>query len=68
MLKCKFDFLEALSKAGYSSYRLRKEKLIGQRTIQELREGKVPGIMTIETICRLLGCQPGDLIEYIKEE
>ena len=68
MLRYKFDIMNALSAAGYSTYRIRKEKLIGQKSIQDIKDGKVVGISTIETLCELLHCQPGDLIEYIREE
>lgn len=32
-----------------------------------LRTGKVKGVRfeTLDAICRALGCQPGDLLEYI---
>ena len=68
MFKYKFDILDALSKAGYSTYRLKKEKIIGQKSVQDIKDGKVVGIVTLETLCRLLNCQPGDLIEYIRED
>jgi putative transcriptional regulator len=34
-----------------------------------LKTGKVKGIRfaTLEAICRELGCQPGDLLEYVPE-
>ena len=36
-IKYKIDILAALKEKGYSTYRLRKEKLIGEATIQQLR-------------------------------
>lgn len=60
----KIDILEALKKAGYTTYRLRNEKIIGERVIQQLRQQELVSWKTIETICSLLGCQPGDLVEY----
>ena len=64
----KIDILEALKKAGYTTYRLRNEKIIGERVIQQLRQKELVSWKTLDTICALLECQPGDLIEYIKEE
>lgn len=64
-LKYKFDVLEALKEAGYSSTRLRKEKLLGESYMTQLRRGEMVSWKTIETICRLLNCQPGDIIEYV---
>lgn len=63
----KMDVLDALKKAGYTTYRLRSEKIMGERVIQQLRQKELVSWKTIETICSLLGCQPGDLVEYIHE-
>lgn len=60
----KLDVLEALKKAGYTTYRLRNEKIIGERVIQQLRQKELVSWKTIETLCSLLNCQPGDLVEY----
>ena len=64
----KIDVLAALKEAGYSTARIRKEKLIGEATVQQLRHGKLVSWATLETICRLLKCQPGDLLEYEDQE
>lgn len=63
----KLDVLDALKKAGYTTYRLRTEKIIGERVVQQLRQGELVSWKTIETICSILNCQPGDLVEYIAE-
>lgn len=64
----KFDVLAALSANGYSTYRLRKEKLLGEGTLQKLRRGEGVSWDVVDTLCGLLGCQPGDLMEYVEEE
>lgn len=64
--KYKIDILEALKEAGYSSTRLRNEKLLGESYMTQLRRGEMVSWKTMETICSLLKCQPGDLIEYIE--
>lgn len=66
-IRYKMDVLAALKAAGYSSTRIRNEKLIGQATLQQLRHGEIVSWATINTICRLLQCQPGDIVEYIEE-
>lgn len=63
-IKYKIDVLEALKAAGYSTYKLRKDKLIGEATIQRLRGGEPVSWENIATLCALLDCQPGDLLEY----
>lgn len=64
----KIDILETLKSAGYTSYKLRKDKLLGELTIQNLRNKKMVSFANIDTICRLLSCQPGDLLEYIPDK
>ena len=59
----KIDILAALRSAGYSSYRLRKDSLLSESTIQKLRVGEGVGWSTLETLCNLLSCQPADIIE-----
>ena len=65
-IKYKIDVLAELKAAGYSTYKLRKEKILGERTIQLLREGKLIALESIDILCKLLKCQPGDIIEYIE--
>ena len=40
-IRYKMDVLAALKAAGYSSTRIRNEKLIGQATLQQLRHGEI---------------------------
>lgn len=63
----KVDVLAALKEAGYNTNRIRKEKLIGEAMLQKIRNGQMPSWATLETLCALLDCQPGDLIEYVQE-
>lgn len=63
----KFDVLEALRMKGYTTYKLRGEKILSESTIQKLRKNEMVAISNIATICRLLSCQPGDILEYIDE-
>lgn len=64
MIKYKFDVMKALKERGYSSARMRKEKILGEAIMQKLRTGSTEiTAATINTICCILRCQPGDLIE-----
>ena len=65
-IQYKVDILVDLKKKGYSSPRIREEKLIGQSYLQQLRRGELVSWTTLDTICSLLECQPGDLIEYVE--
>lgn len=59
----KIDVLSALKSAGFSSYRLRRDKILGEAIIQKLRSGEGVGWSTLEILCNLLSCQPSDIIE-----
>jgi len=67
-IKCKFDVFTALKSAGYSMYRIRRDKLLSKFTIQRLcRDDPIPWA-DISTLCGLLGCQPGDIMEYVEDD
>jgi len=66
-LAYKIDVLAQLKAVGYSTYRIRNEKILSESTVQKLRSGQSIGWDNIEIICRLLRCQPGDILEYIEE-
>ncbi len=66
-IKYKIDILAELKKKGYSSTRIREEKLIGQSYLQQLRHGELVSWKVLDVICSLLECQPGDLIEYVAD-
>ena len=63
----KIDILEALKSKGYNTNKLRKEKLLSESVIQGLRENRYITLPNISTICSLLECQPGDLLEYVSD-
>ena len=64
----KMDIMQALKEKGYTSYKIRAEKLIGERQIQQIRNGEVVSNACLAKLCELLQCQPGDLIEYVRED
>lgn len=61
------DILAALKEKGYSTYKLRKEKLLAEATLQTIRNGGLVSWENISRICGMLECQPGDILEYIPE-
>lgn len=63
MFSYKIDVLKALSERGYTSTRMRKEKIMSEATMQNLRKGKGITTDTINTICIILRCQPSDILE-----
>ena len=67
-VRYKIDIMAALKEKGYSTYKLRKEKIIGESVLQQLRNGELVSWANIARICDLLNCQPGDILEYKKDE
>jgi putative transcriptional regulator len=67
-LQYKINVLDALKAKGYTTYTLRKQKLLSESTIQKLRAGEGVAWDNLETLCRLLECDIGDLLMYQKEE
>lgn len=59
------DMLKMLSDKGWSTYRLQKEKQISNGTIIQMRAKKPLSTNTIDKVCELCDCQPGDLMRYV---
>ena len=65
----KFDKLFALmAEKGLTTYKIRKQNIISQSALQNLKDNKSVTIDTIDKLCVALDCQPGDLMEYVPEE
>lgn len=68
-MSIKYDKLFALMKEkGLTTYKIRKENIISQGALTSLRAGKSVTIETIEKLCKVLECQPGDIIEYVPDD
>ncbi|MEE0100375.1 MAG: helix-turn-helix transcriptional regulator [Acutalibacteraceae bacterium] len=66
----RYDKLFKLLKdRGYTTYKIRKEKLLGQGTLTALKNG-TGGLdaRTIDRLCNMLDCQPGDLMEFVPDD
>ena len=63
----KYNILEKLKEAGYSTTKLRSENLIGQGTLTRIRRGESVSTNVIDTACRLTGCKVEELIEYVED-
>lgn len=67
MFKFKIDVLRELKERGYTSYVIQRDKLIPQSACTKMRAGIVPGIISLDTICNLLQCDIGDIIEHVTD-
>lgn len=66
-LKYKIDVLQALKNKGYNTNTLRKNKLLAEGALQRLRHSEPVSWSSLAQICKLLECQPGDILAYIPD-
>lgn len=65
----KYDkLIKRMQEAGINSYTLKKDNIIGQATYKKILEGGDIDTRTIAKLCKLLNCQPGDILEYEEEQ
>lgn len=60
--------LALLKEKGFTTYRIRKEKIIGQATWAKIQNGGDIDTRTISKLCEVLNCQPGDILEYVPDK
>lgn len=65
MIRYKIDVIQALKDNGFDYKRIRDEKLLSQTTLGHIRHNKDVSSETINRICIMLRCQPGDILEVI---
>ncbi|MCI8359637.1 MAG: helix-turn-helix transcriptional regulator [Lachnospiraceae bacterium] len=59
--------LKLMEEKGLSTYKIRKEKIISESTLQNIRNNGRITTDAIASLCCALNCQPGDILEYIDE-
>ena len=64
----KIDVLTALKEKGFSTYKIRKEKIFAESTLQAFRTGVLVSYDTLDKLCEMLNCDVGDILEYIPED
>lgn len=65
----KYEKLFALLKEQkITTYRIRKENIISQAALTKMKNGSGNvDTRTLERLCAVLHCQPGDIMEYVEE-
>lgn len=59
---------ELMKSKEITMYNLRRDKVVGTATIEKMRLGTGHiDTRSIEKLCEYLDCQPGDIMEYVKE-
>lgn len=64
----KIDVLAALKEKGYSTYKLRKEKILAESVIQQLRDKELVSWSNVGKLCEMLECDVGDILEYKSDQ
>lgn len=67
MIKYKINIMDSLKAKGYTSYRLRKEKIFGEATMTKFRNKEYINFDNLNLLCTLLNCQPGDILEFVQD-
>jgi DNA-binding Xre family transcriptional regulator len=65
MIRYKIDVFKMLKEKGYNQTRIQKEKLLPKQTMTNIKEGKSITLETLNKICVMGRCQPGDIVEVI---
>lgn len=60
--------LKIFEKKGITSYTIKKEKVVGQSAWKKIHENGHIDTRTIESLCKYLNCQPGDILEYVPDD
>ena len=66
MIYFKCNIQDALKNKGYTTYILQRDKILPAGTITKIRNNDAVklSLLTINKLCELLECQPGDLINW----
>ena len=65
MIKYKKDVFELLKQHGYNQAVIQKRKLLSAQTQQNIKAGKSITLDTLNKICIMCKCQPGDIVEVV---
>lgn len=60
--------LSLMQEKGLTSYKIKQENIIGQATLKKIKEGGEIDTRTIAKLCKVLECQPGDILEYTDDK
>ena len=68
-MSIKYDkLILKMKEAGWNTYIIKRDKIIGQATYKKILEGGDIDTRTISRLCKRFQCQPGDLIEYVDDD
>lgn len=67
MIVHKINVINELKKHGYSTYRIRSEKIFNETQLQKFRTNGTITFDALDKVCRLTNLQPGDILEFVED-
>ena len=61
-----YKLLDMLNKKGLSKGELQRIANFSSATMAKISSNKPVNLLVIDSICKALNCQPGDIMEYIE--
>lgn len=68
MIRYKTDILKELKNKGYNTTIIRKNNLISQGCLTNIRNGKPIDWTNLNKLCLLLQCDISDILEYVPDD
>lgn len=68
MIRVNLDVMMARRKMSLNELAERMGLTLANLSILKNNKGKAIRFSTLDAACRALGCQPGDILEYVEEE
>lgn len=62
-----YKLLDMLNRRGISKLELMEKASISRGTLAKLSKNESVSISTIDSICTVLECQPGEIMEWVKK-
>ena len=62
-----YKLLDVLNRRGISKLELMEKASISRGTLAKLSKNESVSISTIDSICTVLECQPGEIMEWVKK-
>ncbi len=53
-----------MNEKGITQYKLLKDKVLDNKTLDSLKKNKNITLLTLERLCNALDCTPNDIVEF----
>lgn len=59
--------IKKFKERGVNSNTAKKNHIVGQETYRKIMNGGNIDMRTIDNLCKYFDCQPGDILEYVRD-